>query len=120
NPCRNDAREKRGLLAYRARSRSAVFDYVHIKSGNQVAITPICPLGWFWTVLSMARPLPPMMHIVVPGENRSPPGGNGWFRRLTPERVLHDWSAPVLRNLIAVPAGNPDSKRTGPLRESLR
>ena len=36
------------------------------------------------------------------------------------EQVLHDGSAPVLRNLIAVPAGNPDSNRTGPLGESLR
>jgi hypothetical protein len=98
----------------------AVCFYVHIKSGDQVTITPICALGWFRTVFSMTRPLSPVMHIVAPGESCSPPGGNGWFRRLTVEQVLHDGSAPVLRNLIAVPTGNPDSKRTGPLGESLR
>ncbi len=83
-------------------------------------ITPICPLDWFWTVFSMTRPLSPVMHIVVPGVSCSPPEGNGWFRWLTVEQFPHDWSAPVLRNLIAVPAEKPDSKRTGPLRESLR
>jgi len=51
----------------------------------------------------MTRPLSPVMHIVAPGESGSPPGGNGWFQRLTVEQVLHDGSAPVLRNLIAVP-----------------
>ena len=67
----------------------------------------------------MTRPLPPVMHIVVPGENCSPPEGNGWFRWLTAEQFLPDRPAPVLRELIAVPTGNPDSKRTGPPGEFL-
>jgi len=83
-------------------------------------ITAIWPLGWFWIVSSMIRPLAPAMHIVVPGENCVPPEGNEWFQSLTVEGFLHDRPAPTLRNPTAVPAGNPDSKRTGPLRESLR
>jgi hypothetical protein len=89
-------------------------------SGNEVTITAICPLGWFWNVFSMTWPSPPVMHSVVLGENCSPPEGNGWLGRLAVERVQHDWSAPGPRNLIAVSTGKPDSNRTGPLGESLR